>query len=144
MKYQVNNFKVSPKDYKNLKSLIQNKFHLKDFSYKILQKSIDARKKDKVILLYKLLIETNEKINSPLVELYKDNNYKMEYKKWSYKYRPIVVGFGPSGMFAALYLARINAKPIIIERGSKIEIRKQEVNQLLFTDGLVLELLFSH
>ena len=131
MKYQVNNFKVSPKDYKNLKSLIQNKFHLKDFSYKILQKSIDARKKDKVILLYKLLIETNEKINSPLVELYKDNNYKMEYKKWSYKYRPIVVGFGPSGMFAALYLARINAKPIIIERGSKIEIRKQEVKDFL-------------
>ena len=57
--------------------------------------------------------------------------YKMEYKKWKYKNRPVVVGFGPSGMFAALYLARCNALPIIIERGSKIEERKKEVEDFL-------------
>lgn len=131
MKYQVSNFKVSPKDYKNLKSLIQNKFHLKEFSYKILQRSIDARKKEKVVLLYKLLIETNEKIVSPDASLYKDDTIKMEYPIWKYKDRPIVVGFGPSGMLAALYLARCKAKPIIIERGSKIEDRKLRVEDFL-------------
>jgi uncharacterized FAD-dependent dehydrogenase len=131
MKYQVSNFKVSPKDYKNLKSLIQNKFHLHEFSYKILQKSIDARKKEKVVLLYKLLIETNEKITSPDVTIYKDNNIQMEYPIWKYKDRPVIIGFGPSGMFASLYLARCKANPIIIERGSKIEDRKKRVEDFL-------------
>ena len=44
---------------------------------------------------------------------------------------PVIVGFGPAGMFAALYLARCKANPIIIERGSKIEIRKEEVKEFL-------------
>ena len=37
---------------------------------------------------------------------------------------PIVVGFGPGGMFCALTLARAGLKPIVIERGSPIERRK--------------------
>lgn len=131
MKYQINNFKVSPKDYKNLKSLIQNKFHLHEFKYKILQRSIDARKKEKIVLLYKLYVETNEKINHPDVIPYQDKNIVMEYPTWKCDTRPIVIGFGPSGMFAALYLARCKAKPIIIERGSKIEERKKEVEDFL-------------
>lgn len=137
MKYQVSNFKVSPKDYKNLRSLIQNKFHLKEFNYKVLQKSIDARKKEKVFLLYKLLIETDEKIVSNDCIPYKDKTVKMEYPKWEFNYRPIVVGFGPSGMFAALYLARCNAKPIIIERGSKVDDRKRQVEDFLKNKVLV-------
>ena len=131
MKYQINNFKVSPKDYKNLKSLIENKFHLKNFSYKILQKSIDARNKDKVILLYKLMVETEEKLIGKDVSIYKEKNINLDYPKWKYKDRPIVIGFGPSGMFSALYLARCDAKPIIIERGSKIEDRKLKVEDFL-------------
>lgn len=131
MKYQVSSFKVSPKDYKNLKSLIENKFHLNHFSYRILQKSIDARNKDSVVLLYKLLIETDEKVLGKDVIIYKEKDIKLEYPYYPYSDRPIVIGFGPSGMFAALYLARCKAKPIIIERGSKIEDRKKKVEDFL-------------
>ena len=131
MKYKISNFKVSPKDYKNLYSLIQNKYHLHDFKYKILQRSIDARNKDKVFLLYKLMVETKERISGIDVSIYKDESIKMEYPIWKYFDRPIIVGFGPSGMLAALYLARCKAKPIILERGSKIEERKKRVKEFL-------------
>ena len=37
--------------------------------------------------------------------------------------RPVVVGFGPAGMFAALLLAKAGAKPIVLERGQAVEQR---------------------
>ena len=129
MKYKIINFKVSPKE-NNLEALIKNKYHLKSFSYKILHKSIDARKKDNVFILYQLIIDTNEKLEGKDISIYKEDVLKLKYKKWESD-RPIVVGFGPSGMFAALYLARCNAKPIILERGSAIEKRKEDVKNFL-------------
>ena len=53
------------------------------------------------------------------------------------KHRPVVVGFGPSGMFAALLLARQGYKPIVIERGSQID-RRQKVVQA-FWNGADLD-----
>ena len=37
--------------------------------------------------------------------------------------RPIVVGFGPAGIFAAYYLAQVGHRPLIIDRGSQINQR---------------------
>ncbi len=130
MKYQINNFKISPYEEPSLEKIIKSRFKLNDFKYKIIHKSIDARDKNKVILLYKLMVETNEELKGKDVVEYKEPNYKLSYPKWN-ELRPIVVGFGPAGMFAALYLARCGAKPIIIERGSKIEERKKEVQDFL-------------
>ncbi len=42
--------------------------------------------------------------------------------------RPVVVGFGPAGMFAALVLARAGARPLVIERGREAEKRKAAVD----------------
>lgn len=42
--------------------------------------------------------------------------------------RPIVAGSGPAGMFAGLALAEAGLKPIILERGSEVDIRRQEVD----------------
>lgn len=131
MKYELINFKVDPFDKRDLFNIIKSKLKINKFSYKIIQKSIDARDKNNIILLYKLLIETDEKLSGKNINIYKDNTKKLEYKKWTKKYSPVIVGFGPAGMFSALYLARCGAKPIIIERGSKIEERKEDVKAFL-------------
>lgn len=44
--------------------------------------------------------------------------------------RPVVVGAGPAGLFAALTLARAGAKPILIERGQRVEKRMEDVRRL--------------
>ena len=41
--------------------------------------------------------------------------------------RPVVVGFGPAGMFAALYLAQCGVRPIVLERGLDVDSRKEKV-----------------
>ena len=41
--------------------------------------------------------------------------------------RPVIIGFGPAGMFAALKLAEAGLRPIVFERGDSIEQRKKEV-----------------
>ncbi|WP_296449089.1 NAD(P)/FAD-dependent oxidoreductase [Rhodoferax sp. UBA5149] len=40
--------------------------------------------------------------------------------------RPVVVGFGPCGIFAALVLAQMGFKPIVLERGKKVRERTQD------------------
>jgi len=42
-------------------------------------------------------------------------------------HRPIVVGAGPAGLMAALTLAEAGAKPLLIERGADVEIRRHHV-----------------
>lgn len=43
--------------------------------------------------------------------------------------RPVIVGMGPAGMFAALELAEIGLRPLVIERGAPVEERKADVAQ---------------
>lgn len=43
--------------------------------------------------------------------------------------RPVVIGFGPAGMFAALVLSQEGYRPLIIERGSSLRKRQQDVDR---------------
>ena len=45
--------------------------------------------------------------------------------------RPIIIGFGPAGMFAALELLEYGLKPVIFERGKKIEERSIDVQRFI-------------
>ena len=131
MQYQIDNFKVLASNQTDLKTLISNKYKIKDFDLRIISKSIDARKKSEVYLLYKLLIETNKNINHKDFKEYINKTTELEYPKWNHPYQPVIVGFGPAGMFASLYLARCKANPIIIERGSKIDERVKDVEDFI-------------
>ncbi|MHB8973281.1 MAG: NAD(P)/FAD-dependent oxidoreductase [Pirellulaceae bacterium] len=51
------------------------------------------------------------------------------------QHRPLVVGTGPAGIFAALVLARAGHPPLVIERGEPVEMRVGSVRRL-FRDGV--------
>ena len=130
MKYQINGIKISPVN-DDIYTYIKNKYKIDNFKYKILLKSIDARDKNNVFYVYNVMVDCDKKLVGKNITDYKEKEYELSYPKYPYNDRPIIVGFGPSGMFSALYFARCNAKPIIIERGSRVEERKKHIGNFL-------------
>jgi hypothetical protein len=111
--------------------------------YSIVRKSIDARDKNNILFVYEFLIKCFEEdkilknISSSDIFLYEEKNY--EFPKQGNKKlnsRPIIIGSGPAGLFAA-YLLSINGyKPIVLERGEKIEDRVKTVEEFFKTGVL--------
>ncbi len=106
-----------------LKHYIRKKTRLKNFSYSILKKSLDARNKSNIYWQYHLGISSEEIKTGemPLVSV-----LTPEYKK-----RPnhvIIVGTGPAGIFSALFLALSGFKITVIERGGNVEKRKESID----------------
>lgn len=91
------------------------------YSWQIVRKSIDARHKKQVHYLYTL-----EVFFSPSEIPAKEDLLQVDHPKTLEK-RPIVVGAGPAGLFAAYTLARNGAKPIVIEQGKCVEDRQADV-----------------
>jgi len=97
------------------------------------KKSVDARKKDKICFAVSVDIE----LLKPEYEdkIIKNNKNAVKIQKYIYsinkiktpKKRPVVIGFGPAGMFASLVLAESGANPIVLERGSDADTRKKSV-----------------
>lgn len=138
MQLQIANLRTPVTTPQNaVKTLILNKFHLSSDdieAFRILRVSIDARKKSNVEFDYRVYVKLRREIPSllqhPDVSEFTPPA-EIEYKEWKLEQRPVVVGFGPAGMFAALYLARCNARPIVVERGGNMEQRKQDVDNFL-------------
>lgn len=110
---------------------------------KIIKQSIDARDKTKLLYVYTLDFETKRKINlkkNNKVTLVEDTKYNFTVKGTTkLNKRPIIVGFGPAGMFCGLFLARAGYKPIILERGQAVDERIESVNHFWETGELNTE-----
>lgn len=73
------------------------------------------------------------------VEIVKREPLAVEYGNEELSARPLIVGFGPAGMFAALMLAENGYKPLVIERGSDVATRTREVDEFIKTGKLNTE-----
>lgn len=112
-------------------------------SYTIYKKSIDARKKEDIHFTYSIdvIIGLDEeqiasKCKSNKVQTVKPYKYELPENKRVSRFRPVVVGFGPAGMFAGLILAQAGLKPIILERGKDVDSRTADVNKFWQTKAL--------
>lgn len=146
MKYKLNNIKLSinhtEKEFiKKVEQMLNISFEsIKE--YKIVGKSIDARKKDNIFYVYTIDFDLKKDDTKILEKNYVSQNNKDSILKEineiyveNVDKRPVVVGSGPAGLFAALMLSKWNLKPIIIERGEKVEDRVKDVYRFFNSKG---------
>lgn len=101
-------------------------------SCELYRKSVDARKKDNVHFCISLVVAVKSGEERLIKKIKNVQEYKCVKHEWkkaekSLQNPPVVVGFGPAGMFAALALAKAGLNPIIIERGEPVEQRTKTV-----------------
>lgn len=103
-------------------------------SFNVFKRGYDARKKNTIILIYTIDVETT--VNETLLEKFIDDNNVKESPDTNYYFvgeapkdlqeRPVVIGFGPCGLFVGLVLAQMGFNPIILERGKEVRERTKD------------------
>lgn len=102
-----------------------------------LKKSIDARRKPNVKIILSVAVELNSAKTCAGFQSYQPDFSGLSYEKINKKVlSPVVVGFGPAGMFCALSLAYMGLNPIVIEQGKCVEEREKDVNTFWETGKL--------
>ncbi len=103
--------------------------------YSIVKESIDARDKSNILRVYSVDFECDKRLKLNLAPDMTYHQVKAN-PSWENRPRPVVVGFGPAGMFAALILAQAGVKPIVLERGADVDTRMEKVSKFWETGKL--------
>jgi len=110
-------------------------------SLQVLRRAVDAR--EEPVLVYTLAVRVADqqrilrRCRDRRVSVYEPELYALPGSVTAPEVRPIVVGAGPAGLFAALVLALCGARPILLERGQPTERRVRDVEA--FWNGGVLD-----
>lgn len=109
-----------PTDYveRQLRKKIEKKLHIKQFSYQIENKSLDARKKNDIHWLIRAAITSEEITGGEPAAL---PSLDVPHRKR--EERAVVVGSGPAGFFSAFVLQEAGINTTLIERGSEVDKR---------------------
>ena len=106
-------------------------------NFSICKRSIDARNKSNIQLIYQVDAVLNKPSETRVLEVFFDQPFVKPSPDTDYHFvtsiskdfpspnqqRPIIIGFGPCGMMAALILAQMGLKPIVLERGQEVRRR---------------------
>jgi hypothetical protein len=131
---------------KNLIPFISGKCGIAEsdiLNYRIIRRTLDARKKRKIFFIYKLEVEVKESVNTegrfpaPLLRKKRDLENLSLFPGISEN--PIIIGSGPAGLCSALLLAEYGLKPIVIDRGQAVDIRKRDIDSFMDSGELNTE-----
>lgn len=108
--------------------------------FSVFKRSYDARHKARILLIYQLDVDVSEGLELQLLDKFAQSSQVGPSPDTSYHFvaqadadfprsgqqRPIVIGFGPCGILAALLLAQMGLKPLVLERGQAVRQRTQD------------------
>ncbi|MCR4441503.1 MAG: FAD-dependent oxidoreductase [Peptococcaceae bacterium] len=133
-------------DIKRLPYMIARKLRIKSadiLDWYVFKQSIDARDRRMIYFVYTVdVVVKNEaylisKINDPGVSFTPPLRYEFaQTGSEKLKDPPVVIGTGPSGLFAGLLLAQMGYQPLILERGDNVETRAEKVRRFWETGCL--------
>lgn len=109
-------------------------------NYTVFKRSYDARKKANILLIYQLDVVLPEAVEKDVLERFAGQSFVRPSPDTSYHFvarapadfpsgnqqRPVIIGFGPAGIMAALLLAQMGLKPIVLERGKDVRQRTKD------------------
>jgi len=116
-------------------------------SYRILKRSLDARKNRPMLRVYSFLVTVKD--HDALAGIIKKNDKITIVPDTDYQIPvlrrkkdgnpPLIIGTGPAGIFAGLILAEAGLKPILLERGKSVQQRTKDVHDFWTNRSLSLE-----
>lgn len=105
-------------------------------AWRIVKKSIDARKKPEIWISYSLEVSVASQ-KKVLARCKSKQVQAVEEKRYGFpaaggrrlKHRPVIIGTGPAGLFCGYLLAKHGYQPLLLERGSRVENRLADVER---------------
>ena len=142
----VNNLKLRPgESEKRLPKLAAQALgcRAEDFNtFTIYKKSLDARRKSDIHYVYAVAVTMDgdeARIASRCKQAVIKLPFAYDIPTAESEKRPVIVGFGPGGMFAALLLTKAGLRPIVLERGGDVDSRQKAVSSFQKTGKLDTE-----